>query len=92
MKAVADRAVEELRERRAKWECGDLVDEAGKEVPAVEIGEAELKKEVGKKRRRGMGEAEFEELWKGALGEITARDEVVSGVDGYVTSPNLRFG
>lgn len=82
VKAVADRAVEELRERRAKWECGDLVDESGKEVPAVEINEAELKKEVGKKRRRGMGEAEFEELWKGAIGEIVARDEVVSGVDG----------
>ncbi len=82
VKAVADRAVEELRERRAKWECGDLVDETGKEVPAVEIGEANLKKEVGKKRRRGMGEAEFEELWKGAIGEIVARDEVVSGIDG----------
>jgi len=82
VKAVADRAVEELRERRAKWECGGLVDETGKEVPAVEIDEANLKKEVGKKRRRGMGEAEFEELWKGAIGEIVARDEVVSGIGG----------
>ena len=82
VKAVADRAIEELRERRAKWECGDLVDETGKEVPAVEIDEADLKKEVGKKRRRGMGEVEFEELWKGAIGEIVARDEVVSGTDG----------
>lgn len=82
VKAVADRAVEELRERRAKWECGGLVDETGKEVPAVEIDEANLKKEVAKKRRRGMGEAEFEELWKGAIGEIVARDEVVSGIGG----------
>ena len=82
VKAVADRAVEELRERRAKWECGDLVDETGKAAPIVEVDEASLKKEVGKKRRRGMGEAEFEDLWKGAIGEIIARDEVVIGVDG----------
>lgn len=82
VKAVADRAVEELRERRAKWECGELTDETGKEVPVVEIGEEELKKEVGKKRRRGMGETEFEELWKGAIGEIMGRDEVVSDIDG----------
>ncbi len=82
VKAVADRAVEELRDRRAKWECGDLIDESGKEVPVVEVDEADLKKEIGKKRRKGMSEAEFEELWKGAIGEIVARDEVVSGMNG----------
>ena len=82
VKAVADRAVEELRERRAKWECGDLVDEKGKEVPAVEIDEAELKKEVSRKRRKGMSESEFEDLWKGALGEIIGREEVTSQFDG----------
>lgn len=83
VKAVADRAVEELRERKAKWECGDLVDEHGKDIRALEIDEAELKKEVAKKRRRGMSEAEFEDLWKGAIGEILGRDEVVaSTVDG----------
>lgn len=82
VKAVADRAVEELRERRAKWECGDLVDEAGVPEPTVEIDADELKKEVSKKRRKGMGEAEFEELWAGAIGEIEGREEVVSAVDG----------
>lgn len=82
VKAVADRAVEELHERRAKWECGDLVDEKGGAVPAVEIAEAELKKEVGAKRRKGMGESEFEELWVAALGEIKGREEVESGLDG----------
>jgi hypothetical protein len=41
-----------------------------------------LKKEVSKKRRKGMSEAEFEELWGGAIGEIKARDEVVSVADG----------
>jgi hypothetical protein len=82
IKVVADRAVEELRERRAKWECGDLVDEAGSPLPSVEIDAEELKKEVSQKRRRGMGEAEFEELWVGAIGEIQGREEVETNVDG----------
>ena len=77
VKAVADRAVEELRERRAKYECGTLVDNKGKEAKTVEINEQSLKQEVGKNRRRGMSEAEFEDLWKGALGEIMGREEVV---------------
>ncbi|KAF5870891.1 putative sister chromatid separation protein [Botrytis fragariae] len=85
VKAVADRAVEELRERRAKWECGDLTDEAGAPEPTVEIDAEHLKKEVSQKRRKGMGEAEFEELWLGAIGEIKGRDEVVVGADGSNT-------
>jgi hypothetical protein len=84
VKAVADRAVEELRERRAKFECGDLTDEAGNPQPTVEIDAEELKKEVSKKRRKGMSEAEFEELGGGAIGEIKARDEVVSAADGFL--------
>ncbi|KAI9860842.1 MAG: inner nuclear membrane protein enriched at telomere/subtelomere region [Vezdaea acicularis] len=82
VKAVADRAVEELRERRAKFECGELKDGDGKETPTVEIEEAELKTAVAQKRRRGMSEEEFESLWEGALGEIKSRDEVVVGEDG----------
>ncbi|TVY37513.1 Inner nuclear membrane protein [Lachnellula subtilissima] len=82
VKAVADKAINELRDRRAKWECGDLTDEAGSPEPTVEIDAEELKKEVSKKRRKGMGEEEFEELWAGAIGEIKGREEVVSGADG----------
>lgn len=82
VKAVADRAIEELRERRAKWECGDLVDEQGVSEPSVEIDAEDLKKEMSKKRRKGMGESEFEELWHGAIGEIKGREEVESRVDG----------
>lgn len=82
VKAVADRAVEELRERKAKYECGGLTDDAGSPVKTLEIDAEELKKEVSKKRRKGMGEAEFEELWAGAIGEIEGRDEVVSDSDG----------
>lgn len=75
IKAVADRAVEELRERRAKFECGGK-EEGGEVVKTVEIGEEELKRRVGEKRRKGMGQAEFEELWAGAIGEIMGREEV----------------
>ena len=82
VKAVADRAVEELRERRAKFECGELVDEKGAPSPIVEIDAEDLKKEVSKKRRKGMSESEFEELWGGAIGEIEGRDEVESRADG----------
>lgn len=81
VKVVADRAIEELRERKAKWECGTLVDDQGKTLP-VELDETALKGTVGQKRRRGMGEAEFEDLWRGALGEITGRDEVVHSTQG----------
>ena len=80
--AVADRAVDELRDRNAKWECGTLVDEKGKSIPTSEVDTQDLKSAVAKKRRRGMSEAEFEELWKHALGEIMTREEVSSSTDG----------
>ena len=81
VKIVADRAVAELRERKAQAECGTLKDDKGKELPA-EIEEQDLKEKVAEKRRRGMGEAEFEDLWKDALGEIVGREEVTSSSDG----------
>ena len=76
VKAVADRAVEELRDRNAKWECGTLVDEKGKSLPSAEVDTEDLKSDVAKKRRKGMSEAEFEDLWKHAIGEIVSRDEI----------------
>lgn len=82
VKAVADRAIEDLRERKAQWECGTLVDDQGKSITAVELDEQSLKEALGQKRRRGMGQAEFEDLWRTALGEITGREEVVHSVDG----------
>lgn len=77
VKAVTDKAVEKLRDRRAKWECGELRDD-GKEAKSPEISEPALKQEVGRKRRKGMSDAEFDDLWKGALGEIIGKEEVVS--------------
>ena len=82
VKAVADKAVEELRERRVKWECGELDTEGKEEAPRPEIPEPELKQDVGNKRRKGMSEEEFESLWEGALGEIVGREEVVSATEG----------
>ena len=79
VKAVADKAVEELRDRRAKYECGQLKDD-GKE-PSPEISESELKEEVAKKRRRGLTDSEFDDLWKGAIGEIVDKEEVVSNTN-----------
>ncbi|OAL32220.1 hypothetical protein AYO20_07988 [Fonsecaea nubica] len=91
IKAVADRAIEELRERRATYECGgdvtsssvpvatetDTVKTVAKSsAPKLEIAEEDLKQTVSKLRRKGMTEQEFEELWRGALGDIKARDEV----------------
>lgn len=81
VKAVVHRAVEELRDRRAKWECGELSSDTGLPVTA-EVDAEELRKVVGEKRRKGMSEAEFEELWGAAIGEIEKRDEVVTVADG----------
>lgn len=81
VKAVADKAVEELRERKARAECG-VLDGSTRKVVAEEMVEQDLKREVAKKRRRGMGDAEFDELWKGAIGEIKGRDEVIISGDG----------
>ncbi|OQE46205.1 hypothetical protein PENCOP_c001G02024 [Penicillium coprophilum] len=77
VKAVADKAVEELRERRAKWECGQLKED-GKGFRSPDISEPELREEVAKKRRKGLSDTEFDELWKGAIGEILGKDEVIS--------------
>ncbi len=82
VKAVADRAVEELRERKAKFECGALTDGQGKATPTLEVSAETLKQEVSKKRRKGLSTAEFEDLWKGALGEILGREEVIHSVEG----------
>ena len=82
VKTVADRAVEELRDRRAMWECGELTDARGKAAPSPEVDEVTLKAEVSQRRRRAMSDEEFEELWRSAIGEVTAREEVTSNSDG----------
>ncbi|KAI6883312.1 hypothetical protein KC355_g21917, partial [Hortaea werneckii] len=39
------------------------------------------------RRRKGMSNEEFEDLWASALGEIQNVEEVVSGTDGYSAQP-----
>lgn len=87
--AVTDRTIGILRDRRAKWECGELTDDDGKPLPTVEMPEEELKQEMSAKRRKGMSQEEFEDLWKGAIGEILNRDEVVSDIDGTTARRTL---
>lgn len=75
VQAVADKAVEELRERRAKYECGELEEEDGK--PATpSIAEPVLKETVSEKRNKKMSKQEFDDLWAAALGEIESREEI----------------
>ncbi|OJD12896.1 hypothetical protein AJ78_06579 [Emergomyces pasteurianus Ep9510] len=82
VKSVAERAIDALRERRAKWECGERDKADGTEVPSPGVTASELKEELNKKKRKGMSDEEFEELWRGAIGEITGRDEIVTSTQG----------
>ncbi|CAK7229427.1 inner nuclear membrane protein enriched at telomere/subtelomere region [Sporothrix bragantina] len=81
VKAVADKAIEELRDRRAKWECGDLVDEDGQvpDDPAIDV--PVLKEVISEKRSKKMSKEEFDDLWTAAIGDIESRDEVESEPD-----------
>ncbi|KAI6857496.1 hypothetical protein KC318_g22033, partial [Hortaea werneckii] len=77
--AVKERAVEELRQQNAKYECG--------EASKAEVRESALKDTISTRRRKGMSNEEFEDLWASALGEIQNVEEVVSGTDGYSAQP-----
>lgn len=81
IKAVADRAVEVLRERNAAFECGELKSSAGSK-PEAPLPEPELKATISAKRARSMSEEEFEDIWQSVLPELRNRDEITSGVDG----------
>ncbi|KAI1157192.1 Man1-Src1p-C-terminal domain-containing protein [Nemania diffusa] len=76
VQAVADKAVEELRERTAKYECGEPINEEGTLVDTPAMEELELKQIINKKRSRKMSNQEFEDLWGSAIGEIKQREEV----------------
>ncbi|AEO65842.1 uncharacterized protein THITE_2113354 [Thermothielavioides terrestris NRRL 8126] len=76
VQAVADKAVEELRDRRAKYECGEPLEPEGEPLDSPAIDEQELKEILSKKRSKRMAAEEFDELWVAAIGEIKARDEV----------------
>ena len=74
VKSVKERAVEELREQNAKYECGDAA--------SPEFKESELKKTMGNRRNKGMSNEEWEDLWSSAFGEVLNAEEVSTGADG----------
>lgn len=76
IKIVADKAVEELRERRAQYECGELVDEAGEKESDLAIDEEKLREVISEKRSKKMNKQEFDDLWLAAIGEVKDREEV----------------
>jgi hypothetical protein len=78
---VADRTVQLLRERNAKYECGEP-DEEGKVLDSPQIPEAELKREVSSMKRKGMSQEQFDDLFESAIGEIVRRDEILESSDG----------
>ncbi|OLN88142.1 Inner nuclear membrane protein SRC1 [Colletotrichum chlorophyti] len=97
VKAVADKTVEELRERRAQFECGDSSAEADQSPKSPSIGENELKKVIASKRSKKMNKEEFDDLWVAAIGDVKGRDEVevvqkansTSVSDAYLSSSSL---
>lgn len=81
VKAVADRAIEQLRERNAAVECRTLLDDHGKHVKTADLPIASLKDTVSSMRKRSMSQEEFDNLWIEAIGEIEGREETVKGTD-----------
>ncbi|WYZ35007.1 hypothetical protein EsH8_I_001283 [Colletotrichum jinshuiense] len=97
VKVVADKTVEELRERRAQFECGDSAVDVGQAPATPSIDEQELKEVIGSKRSKKMNRQEFEDLWAAAIGDVKGRDEVevvpkansTSISDAYLSSSSL---
>ncbi|KAK7183343.1 hypothetical protein DPSP01_000535 [Paraphaeosphaeria sporulosa] len=78
---VADHAVQMLRQRRAQYECGEE-DAKGNVVQSPEVSVSDLKEGLLAKKSKSLSNAEFEDLFAKALGEIPARQEVVEQSDG----------
>ncbi|KAK3330226.1 Man1-Src1p-C-terminal domain-containing protein [Apodospora peruviana] len=76
VRAIADKGVEELRDRRAKYECGESLEPEGPPLETPVVEEQELKETLSQKRNKRMAAEEFDDLWVAAIGEIKARDEV----------------
>ncbi|KAL2757414.1 hypothetical protein ACRALDRAFT_2039851 [Sodiomyces alcalophilus JCM 7366] len=76
VKVVADKVVEELRERRARFECGELADETGSTDEGPAIPEEQLRKTISDKRSKRMNEEEFDDLWLAAIGDVKDREEI----------------
>lgn len=78
--AVANKAVEILREKRAQYECGEP-DAEGRPVETPDVAEEELKQSLAARTQKGMTDKEFSELFERAFPETVLRDEVVEATD-----------
>jgi hypothetical protein len=79
---VTQRAIEELRERNAKYECNEPLKGETKAPASPAIPEDELKAALSTKKSKRMSQEEFEALWEPAIGEMLNRDEIVSSNEG----------
>lgn len=77
---VAQKGVDILRERRAQYECSEP-DHQGNPVESPEVSEADLQRQMGSRKRKGMTEQEFNDLFDRALPEMKMKDEVVESID-----------
>ncbi|KAH4313029.1 hypothetical protein HBH64_012650 [Parastagonospora nodorum] len=78
---VADRGVQILRQRRAKYECGEP-DAEGTTVASPEISQEDMKRQMAAEKRNSMSDQEFDDLFNRAFPEMEMRDEVVASTDG----------
>lgn len=74
VEAVKERAVEELREQNALYECG--------EAASPDIQESALKSAVSSQKRKSMSQEEFDELWADVEDELRKVDEITTGSGG----------
>ncbi|KAI5299181.1 inner nuclear membrane protein enriched at telomere/subtelomere region [Ascosphaera pollenicola] len=79
--SVVQKALEILREQRAKFECREK-GRGGGVVIRPEMTVSELKEVISQLRRKGMTDEEFEDLWRGAMPEISGKDEIINSVKG----------
>ncbi|EHA53667.1 hypothetical protein MGG_04363 [Pyricularia oryzae 70-15] len=89
VKAVVDKAVEELRERRAQYECGTAAEKEEEKPVTPSIEEEVLKNILSDKRSKKMGKQEFDDLWEAAIGDIKERDEVEEEEDKVLDSSGV---
>jgi hypothetical protein len=71
--AVTNRVVDELRRRRAQYECGELSGADAK----PDMDEAELKTTIARKRSKVFDDEEFDSIWHSIIERIRDREEVV---------------
>lgn len=72
---LSDEAIRVLRERAADVECGEASLGKGEEAG---VSEADLRQVLYNLKAPGLSDAQFNELWRYALDDVSNREEVVS--------------